>query len=123
METGVRKPGGLDKFLVSDREECGLIIRRMDEDGVMFYVVKIPNHAEQDGDYEIHLHDVERVESVLTDDESVYGFMHTHLAHHDCEPSDHDFEGAALFPEMENLIYQPSTKKFVWYGPEVSVET
>jgi hypothetical protein len=64
--------------------------------------------------------DVQQVEGVLAENERVVGFMHTHLSHHDCEPTDTDFAGAALFPEMENLIYQPSTKQFVWYGPEVT---
>jgi proteasome lid subunit RPN8/RPN11 len=118
-----RKPGGLHKFQVTDREECGLIIQRIDDDGVMFYVVKVPNHSTEACDYEIHKRDVDRVKEVLSQDESIYGFMHTHLPEHDCDPSDRDFEGAARNPEMENLIYQPSTKKFCWYGPEVIVDT
>ena len=118
-----RKPGGLEKFQVTDREECGLVICRTDELADFLYVLKIPNRAIRPEDYAIFAEDVERVRSVLSDDESIIGFMHTHLAHHDCEPSDRDFEGAALFPEMENLIYQPSTGKWVWYGPEVTTET
>jgi proteasome lid subunit RPN8/RPN11 len=118
-----RKPGGLAKFQVTDREECGLVVKREAEDETMFYVVRIPNHAAAADRYEIWQEDVDRVKAVLSEDESVYGFMHTHLPNHDCEPSDHDFEGAGLFPEMENLIYQPYTGHFVWYGPEVLAET
>lgn len=118
-----RKPGGLAKFRVTNREECGLIIRRREEPQDFLYVVKIPNHAEYREDYAIWLEDVEAVRGVLSDDEEIIGFMHTHLPHHDHEPSDRDFEGAALYPEMEYLIYQPSTCKYVWYGPEVLVET
>lgn len=119
MESTI-KIGGLEKFQVTDREECGLIIER-DEDGVIFrYVVRVPNHATEPGDYLILLHDLSAVERVLSENEQVIGFMHTHLAHHKCEPSDTDFEGAALFPEMEYLIYQPSTGDTCWYGPEVT---
>lgn len=119
-----RKPGGLEKFQVTDREECGVIIRR-EEPGEtpILYVLKVPNHAENSGDYEIWLHDVKRVEAVLAEFEKVVGFMHTHLRDHKCEPSDTDFEGAALFPNMENMIYHPASRKFVWYGPEVAIES
>lgn len=116
-----RKPGGLKKFRVTDHEECGLIIRRLEDEGDFIYVVQIPNRAEHPHDYAIWLEDVQNVEAVLSDSEEIMGFMHTHLPQHECEPSDRDFEGAAQFPEMENLIYQPSTLKWVWYGPEVSV--
>ena len=118
-----RKPGGLEKFQVTTHEECGLIVRRIEEPLDFIYILKIPNRAHHPSDYAIFAEDVERVREVLSDGESIIGFMHTHLAHHECEPSDRDFEGAALFPEMENLIYQPSTGKWVWYGPEVTTET
>lgn len=120
----LRKPGGLEKFQVTDREECGVIVRREEPDDIpITYVLKVPNRASEPNDYEIWLHDVQRVEAVLSEHERVIGFMHTHLKNHKCEPSDRDFEGAALFPNMENLIYHPATKKFVWYGPEVLIET
>jgi proteasome lid subunit RPN8/RPN11 len=121
MDTELRKPGGLSKFLVTDREECGLIIQR-DEPGMprLRYVVRIPNHAENDEDYLILLSDMQNVEAALAEFESIVGFMHTHLPEHDCEPTDTDFAGAAMFPGMEYLIYQPSTERFCWYGPEVT---
>lgn len=121
METAMRKPGGLDKFQVTDREECGVIIERHDPgEPSLLYIVKVPNHADHPCDYEIHAFDVGRVRRVLSESEHIYGFMHTHLPEHDCEPSDVDFEGAARNPDMEHLIYQPSTKQWVWYGPEVT---
>lgn len=116
-----RKPGGLEKFQVTDREECGVIIERHDEgEPKLCYVVKVPNRSENPSDYVIMSSDVGNVQNVLSESERIVGFMHTHLEHHKCEPSDTDIDGAALFPEMENLIYQPSTKKFCWYGPEVT---
>jgi len=108
-----RKPGGLEKFQVTSREECGLIIRNEDD---MIYVVKIPNRAKSPDDYQIRIGDVQKVQEVLSDGEEVVGFLHTHLEHHDLEPSDTDFAGAEINPDMENLVYKPSTGEFVWYG-------
>lgn len=113
-----RKPGGLEKFQVTDREECGLIIGNDDD---MLYIVKVPNRAKAQDDYEIWVEDVHKVEDVLSPGERIVGFFHTHLEHHECEPTDSDFEGAELNPDMEHLIYKPATKEFCWYGSPAEV--
>lgn len=114
MET----PQGLEKFQSTDREECGVIIKASDRT----YVVKVPNIAENPNDYAILLDDLQKVQAVLSDDESVVGFFHTHLPHHECEPTDADFDGAQAFPEFMNLVYKPSTKELSWYGVLKEVE-
>lgn len=115
------KPGGLRKFLVTDREECGLIIEI--EDDSLLYVVKVPNRATHPNDYVITKDDFNQVESVLGDGEKIVGFVHTHLAEHDCAPSDTDFDGAEKNPGMLHLIYHPSTKEHCWYGAVEEVTT
>jgi proteasome lid subunit RPN8/RPN11 len=108
-----RRPSGLEKFRSTTREECGLIVQN---DEGHLYILKIENHATDPNDYVIHMSDVQRIEKLLSDDEKIIGFFHTHLPHHDCEPTDSDFEGAEIFPDMQNLIYKPSTKEVCWYG-------
>lgn len=109
-----RKPGGLEKFQVTDHEECGLIIRNNDG---MLYVVKVPNRSKTPKtDYAIHSDDVQKVKEVLSPDESVIGFLHTHVEGDSVEPSDNDFDGADFQPNMEHLIYHPASKTFCWYG-------
>ena len=115
MDTATRNPSGLGKFQVTDREECGLIIHTGND---ALYVVRVPNRAENPDDYQIIKSDFDKVQNVLSPDESIVGIMHTHLAEHDCEPSDTDFEGAELHPEWMHLIYQPSTGKSQWYGAD-----
>jgi proteasome lid subunit RPN8/RPN11 len=108
-----RKPGGLVKFRLTNREECGVLVTTQEG---LCYILKVPNRAENDRDYAIFLSDVEAVEAVLSEGEEVTGFMHTHLHMHECEPTPEDLRGAALFPKMVNLIYQPSTLKWCWYN-------
>ncbi len=111
-----RRPGGLHKFLPTDREECGVLV---ENDEGLLYILKVPNRAKRDQDYAIYKSDVESVKNVLSADEKIIGYFHTHLAHHECEPTDADLEGASLSPGYNNLIYKPDTKEICWYGEEV----
>lgn len=108
----MENPKGLEKFRATDHEECGLLIERDGET----YLVKVPNRAEQPSEYAIILSDVNNVQSVLTDDEIIVGFFHTHLPRHSINPSDADLDGAENFPGMNNLIYKPNTGELKWYG-------
>ena len=108
----MESPQGLEKFQPSNREECGIIIKASDRT----YVVKVPNHAKGNSDYAITLKDMQSIQNVLSDDEQIVGFFHTHLAHHDCEPTDADFDGSEAFPEFTNMIYKPDTGETSWYG-------
>jgi proteasome lid subunit RPN8/RPN11 len=105
-------PKGLRKFRATDREECGLIIEGKDRT----YVVKVPNRSERDDSYVIIRSDISRVEAVLSDDERIVGYFHTHLPNHPCEPSNADLESAEKFPGINHLIYKPTTKETQWYG-------
>ena len=111
-----RRPGGLHKFLPTDREECGVLVTN--EEGLT-YILKVPNRAERNEDYAIYMDDVEKIKEVLSAGEQITGFFHTHLAHHKCEPTDADLDGASLTPGTNNLIYKPDTKELCWYGEEV----
>lgn len=110
------RPGGLHKFLPTNREECGVLITN--EDG-MTYILRVPNRAERDEDYAIYQSDVDRIKEVLSAGEKITGFFHTHLEQHECEPTDMDLNGAELMPEGNHLIYKPSTGEICWYGAEV----
>lgn len=112
MEPILRRPGGLEKFRATDREECGVVV---ENDGLL-YVLRVPNRAEHNEDYVILKSDVDKVKAVLAPDEKIIGFFHTHLPHHPCDPSDRDFDGAQLNPEMQNVIYKPDTDEICWYG-------
>lgn len=109
-----RRPGGLAKFRLTAQEECGVVVTNHEDR--MTYILRVPNRATNPDDYVIFSADVAAVEAVLSEGEEITGFMHTHLPQHRCEPSKSDFEGAALFPEMVNLIYQPSTEDICWYN-------
>jgi proteasome lid subunit RPN8/RPN11 len=113
MET-TRRPGGLNKFRVTDHEECGLVIEN--EDG-MRYVVKVPNRATNPREnYSILESDCDNVSNVLSPGEKIVGFLHTHLDHHPCEPSDGDLDGAELSPGMQHYVFKPSTRELCVYG-------
>lgn len=113
------RPGGLDKFRATDREECGIIISNED----LLYIVKVPNVAANDGDYAITLESMQEVESNLDEGEKVAGFMHTHLPHQSCEPSTTDLNGARIFPGLRSLVYKPSTGELRWYAADGEVDT
>lgn len=108
----MENPKGLEKFLSTNCEECGVIIEGTDRT----YVVRIPNVSDDPETYAILLDDVNKVQAVLSDDELIVGFFHTHLPHHECVPSDADLDGAELFPGLNNLIYKPNTGEVCWYG-------
>lgn len=108
-----RRPGGLVKFRSTEREECGVIVKNEEN---LIYILKVPNHAFNDDDYEIHQGDVDRVIEVLSPGETIIGFFHTHLPHHKCEPTDEDFTGAEFRPGYDHLIYKPDTKEICWYS-------
>ena len=114
----MENPQGLEKFQATDREECGVIIQASDRT----YIVKVPNVSESPDDYAILLDDVHKVQEVLSPDEMVVGFFHTHLPHHACDPSDADLDGAELFPGLNNLIYKPDTGEVCWYGHVAEVD-
>jgi proteasome lid subunit RPN8/RPN11 len=116
----MENPQGLEKFQVTDREECGVIIKGTEPDQT--YIVRIPNVSENPDDYAILLDDVHKVQAMLTEHEELVGFFHTHLPHHECEPSDADLDGAELFPGFNNLIYKPDTGEVCWYGVLEEVE-
>lgn len=113
-----RLPRGLEVFRATHREECGLIVKTASGSRV----VQVENVAVNDNDYAILMQDVEEIQKCLEPGETITGFFHTHLPHHSCEPSDRDFDGAALFPEFTNLIYKPDTGEYVWYGCADEVE-
>jgi hypothetical protein len=108
-----RRPGGLEKFQVTDHEECGLIVTN---DEGMLYVVKTENHASDRHTYEIWITDLQKVEEVLSPDERIVGFLHTHLSDDTCEPSDVDLDDAAASPNYEHMVYHPASGEFCWYG-------
>jgi proteasome lid subunit RPN8/RPN11 len=109
----MRRPKGLSKFVVTDREQCGILVEEITGD---IKIVEVPNSADRGSDYAILMSDFKRVIDDLAMGESVVGFFHTHLQNHDKEPTDADFEGADLFPQYNNCIYKPDTKEIIWYG-------
>lgn len=110
---------GLEKFQVTDREECGVIVEAKDRS----YILRVPNVAIEKTEYAIRKDDVEKISAVLSDDEAIVGYFHTHLAHQECEPSDVDIEGATLSPGFINLIYKPSTGEYCWYAEVGAIES
>lgn len=112
MKPPCEKPGGLTKFLPTDREECGVLVKN---DEGFVYILRVQNHASHPEDYFIALEDVTRISEVLSDGEEIIGFFHTHLKHHKVLPTKQDLEGAKIHPEYWNLIYKPDTKEMHWY--------
>ena len=106
----------LSDFLGTDREQCGIIVASI-ETGTITRVVEVTNYAENPRDnYSITKKDLEAVEGSLRKGEYVLGFLHTHLEHQSSEPSDNDFLGANIYPELLNCVYKPSTGELIWYG-------
>lgn len=102
----------LSDFQVIDREQCGVLIETQKE----IRVVELENYHPSPESYAIRILDVENAKRNLMFGEAFIGFFHTHLKHHDPQPSDEDFDGAHKFPDMQNCVYQPATGSLIWYG-------
>jgi len=110
----------LSEFQSTDREQCGLLI----QNGEFITVMEVHNYHQSPESYLIKMSDVELVIMGLAVGEKLIGFFHTHLPNHDPRPSDDDFDGATLFPDMQNVVYHPATGSLIWYGDlaEVLIE-
>lgn len=102
----------LSKFRVTNREECGVIVA----DGKSLKIIRVENVADSNSDFAIRMIDFQEIENALGVAEYVFGFFHTHLAHHDPSPSDQDLEGASIFPHFTSCVYHPITGSLSWYG-------
>lgn len=102
----------LSPFQATDREQCGILI----DSPKGIRIVKVENLSTCPESYLIQTLDVSLVEECLSLGEEILGFFHTHLPHHNPGPSDDDFDGAALLPDMQNCVYHPATGSLIWYG-------
>lgn len=100
-------------FPVTDYEECGILIG---SHGSVSRIIKVSNQARGNEEFLICSCELVRAKESLGPEERIVGFVHTHLPHHKASPSDTDFEGAELHPELEHLVYKPSTRQYKWYG-------
>lgn len=100
---------GLSRFRGIRHEECGLLVPV----GGDFLVIKVPNYALfPEDDFAIAKADMERLQQRGLE---VVGFLHTHTDHHEATPSDKDYEGASLRPDMLHVVYKPSTRELHWF--------
>lgn len=103
----------LDFFRATDREQCGVIIVKHHR----AKVVETRNCADEDHDYAISMDDFLEVQGLIEGTGyEVVGFFHTHLPEDSDEPSLNDLEGAEIFPDFLNCVYQPTTGGMTWYG-------
>lgn len=109
-------PNELSSFQAADREQCGVLIEG--KNGI--YIVEVQNTEECPESYAMYLSDVELVADNLRRGEKVIGFFHTHLPNHPAFPSDSDYDGAELFPKMQNCVYKPATGELNWYGSSLA---
>ena len=105
-------PSELSSYQSTDREQCGILI----ETKTGIRIAKIKNSDMCPESYAIKMSDVVKLRNKLPVGEKILGFFHTHLPYHDPRPSDRDFDGAALLPDMQNAVYQPSSGSLIWYG-------
>lgn len=112
METKTIAPSELSKFQATDREQCGILI----ETKTGIRIAQIKNSDMSPESYAIKMSDLKKLKNKLPVGEFFIGFFHTHLPQHDPRPSDRDFDGATLFPDAINAVYQPSSGSLVWYG-------
>jgi proteasome lid subunit RPN8/RPN11 len=103
-------------FRATDREQCGVVVKK--EDGEL-RVVEVPNVSQNPEDFAIRQSDVDAIS--LAAGEVIFGLLHTHLPHHSPYPSDLDFHGA--HSQLWNYVYHPVTGSLVWHLTEEALKT
>lgn len=106
----------LSVFRDTDREECAVLVGRVHE-GIWHIAgaVRVPNTAKRNADYSIRGSDLVRVMDTLKGTPyMVVGFLHTHLPHHQPEPTQADFDGI-VYKASINAVFHPSSGTLTWY--------
>ena len=95
-----------------DAEQCGIILESDGPARKRYDIVRVPNaHPDPKNHFAIRKRHV--YEMKVFSGYHVFGFVHTHLAHHPRRPSKHDIESQP--PGMLGVVYHPESGSAIWY--------